>query len=463
MNHENRDIRHLRYDEREAPFVDEHSVALFDIATDCKLLELEDEGDFEATYFDAIWLTEVETSHGSLAPFGDSTGHFIEFLEFAQRHKTLSQEEVIASSMAVEAGVLADERLATVVGMEPQRRRELMYLARSGHRAKATLMRHNLALVASIAKTQIYSGLPIMDLVQEGCVGLIRAIEKYDYQLGYAFSTYATWWIRQAITRAIPEQAFLIRLPVHAYESLRKAHVVSRKYFQSNRKMISAEALHREVGVSAEALDTTLRTAAEIISLNQSIGIGEVELGQLLADEWPSFETAWGVMRLRDFWESRLDSISERSAAILRMRFGFNSRESTLDEIGNVLGVTRERIRQLQKQILEQLETDIGKQGPALLRDLDFPGVRVRQTTINAWPWRVTDGKLWPVAHKTGPRFVAIGDFRPPPTARQSPLSDLDALVRARDLASAEGDWDRFDALTAEILDLGSPENEDSG
>ena len=221
--------------------------------------------------------------------------------------------------------------------------------------------------------------------------------------------------------------------------------------------------MRREVGVSAEALDTTLRTAAEVISLNLSIGIDEVELGQLVADDWAPFESAWGVMRLRDFWESRLDSLSERSAAILRMRFGFNSRESSLDEIGNSLGVTRERIRQLQKQIIEQLETDIGKQGSALLRDLDLPGDRVRQNTINAWPWRVTDGKVWPIALKTGPRFVAIGDFRPPPTARQSPLSDLDALVRERDLASAEGDWDRFDALTAEILALGSPENEDSG
>ena len=270
----------------------------------------------------------------------------------------LNAEQEVDLAKRIEAGLFADEKIAAATKMDPKVRRELEWIASDGRRAKNHLLEANLRLVVSLAKRYTGRGMLFLDLIQEGNLGLIRAVEKFDYTKGYKFSTYATWWIRQAITRAMADQARTIRIPVHMVEVINKLARVQRQMLQDLGREPTPEELSRELDMTPEKVIEVQKYGREPISLHTPLGEdGDSEFGDLIEDtEAVVPADAVGFTMLQKQLESLLDSLSEREAGVIRMRFGLgDGMPKTLDQIGDTFGVTRERIRQIESKTMAKL------------------------------------------------------------------------------------------------------------
>lgn len=270
----------------------------------------------------------------------------------------LNAEQEVELAKRIEAGLFAEERLNSGVTMEPKLRRELEWIAGDGRRAKNHLLEANLRLVVSLAKRYTGRGMLFLDLIQEGNLGLIRAVEKFDYTKGYKFSTYATWWIRQAITRAMADQARTIRIPVHMVEVINKLARVQRQMLQDLGREPTPEELAKELDMTPEKVVEVQKYGREPISLHTPLGEdGDSEFGDLIEDSEAVVPAdAVSFTLLQEQLHQVLDTLSEREAGVVSMRFGLtDGQPKTLDEIGKVYGVTRERIRQIESKTMSKL------------------------------------------------------------------------------------------------------------
>ncbi len=270
----------------------------------------------------------------------------------------LNAEQEVELAKRIEAGLFAEDKLASADKLAPKLKRELEIIAEDGRRAKNHLLEANLRLVVSLAKRYTGRGMLFLDLIQEGNLGLIRAVEKFDYTKGYKFSTYATWWIRQAITRAMADQARTIRIPVHMVEVINKLARVQRQMLQDLGREPTPEELAKELDMTPEKVIEVQKYGREPISLHTPLGEdGDSEFGDLIEDSEAVVPAdAVSFTLLQEQLHSVLDTLSEREAGVVSMRFGLtDGQPKTLDEIGKVYGVTRERIRQIESKTMSKL------------------------------------------------------------------------------------------------------------
>ena len=270
----------------------------------------------------------------------------------------LNAEQEVELAKRIEAGLFAEEKLNAGDKLDMKLKRELWWIAQDGKKAKNHLLEANLRLVVSLAKRYTGRGMLFLDLIQEGNLGLIRAVEKFDYTKGYKFSTYATWWIRQAITRAMADQARTIRIPVHMVEVINKLARVQRQMLQDLGREPTPEELAKELDMTPEKVVEVQKYGREPISLHTPLGEdGDSEFGDLIEDSEAVVPAdAVSFTLLQEQLHSVLDTLSEREAGVVSMRFGLtDGQPKTLDEIGKVYGVTRERIRQIESKTMSKL------------------------------------------------------------------------------------------------------------
>jgi RNA polymerase primary sigma factor len=294
-------------------------------------------------------------SGAGAAPSGDL---FRQYLREIGRIPLLSAAEEVELALRVEAGLFAEERLAAATGLDERLALDLDRLVILGRMAKRTLIEANLRLVVSVAKRYVGRGLTMLDLVQEGNLGLIRAVEKFDYARGFKFSTYATWWIRQAMSRALADQARTIRVPVHVVELINRVIRVQRHILQERGYEPTPEEVAVHLDLTAERVTEVLRLAQEPVSLQAPVGEeDDVNLGDLIEDgDAASPVESAAFLLLRQHLDAVLSTLGERERRVVQLRYGLvDGRPRTLEEIGRLFGVTRERIRQIESKTLGKL------------------------------------------------------------------------------------------------------------
>ncbi|MEU6661120.1 RNA polymerase sigma factor [Streptomyces sp. NPDC046821] len=300
-----------------------------------------------------------EPVRGARADTGGPTSDlFRQYLREIGRIPLLSAAEEVELARRVEAGLFAEERLTCGIDLDSRLAGDLDRLVVMGRMAKRRLIEANLRLVVSVAKRYVGRGLTMLDLVQEGNLGLIRAVEKFDYARGYKFSTYATWWIRQAMSRALADQARTIRVPVHVVELINRVVRVQRRMLQERGYEPTPEEVAAHLELSQERVSEVLRLAQEPVSLHAPVGEeDDVALGDLIEDgDAASPVESAAFLLLREHLEAVLSTLGERERKVVQLRYGLaDGRPRTLEEIGRIFGVTRERIRQIESKTLNKL------------------------------------------------------------------------------------------------------------
>ena len=322
--------------------------------TDDKAEEL----DPESEAFTISDVDETDEPVQQVVTAGATADPVKDYLKQIGKVPLLNAEQEVELAKRIEAGLFAEERLAQGKRMDARTRGDLEWIAVDGRRAKNHLLEANLRLVVSLAKRYTGRGMLFLDLIQEGNLGLIRAVEKFDYTKGYKFSTYATWWIRQAITRAMADQARTIRIPVHMVEVINKLARVQRQMLQDLGREPTPEELAKELDMTPEKVVEVQKYGREPISLHTPLGEdGDSEFGDLIEDSEAIVPAdAVSFTLLQEQLDSVLDTLSDREAGVVKMRFGLtDGQPKTLDEIGKVYGVTRERIRQIESKTMSKL------------------------------------------------------------------------------------------------------------
>ncbi|EDY56986.2 MULTISPECIES: RNA polymerase sigma factor [Streptomyces] len=289
---------------------------------------------------------------------GPSSDLFRQYLREIGRIPLLTAVEEVELARRVEAGLFAEEKLSSTPDLDSQLALDLDRLVVLGRMAKRRLIEANLRLVVSVAKRYVGRGLTMLDLVQEGNLGLIRAVEKFDYARGYKFSTYATWWIRQAMSRALADQARTIRVPVHVVELINRVVRVQRRMLQERGYEPTPEEVAAHLDLAPERVSEVLRLAQEPVSLHAPVGEeDDVALGDLIEDgDAASPVESAAFLLLREHLEAVLSTLGERERKVVQLRYGLaDGRARTLEEIGRIFGVTRERIRQIESKTLNKL------------------------------------------------------------------------------------------------------------
>lgn len=297
-------------------------------------------------------------SRGNAAGAGPSADLFRQYLREIGRIPLLTAAEEVDLARRVEAGLFAEEKLGSTPDLDSRLAHDLDKLVVMGRMAKRRLIESNLRLVVSVAKRYVGRGLTMLDLVQEGNLGLIRAVEKFDYARGYKFSTYATWWIRQAMSRALADQARTIRVPVHVVELINRVIRVQRRMLQERGYEPTAEEVAAHLELTPERVMEVLRLAQEPVSLHAPVGEeDDVALGDLIEDgDAASPVESAAFFLLREHLEAVLSTLGERERKVVQLRYGLaDGRPRTLEEIGRIFGVTRERIRQIESKTLGKL------------------------------------------------------------------------------------------------------------
>jgi len=325
-----------------------------DLATDPSLKEEED----ESKGFVVSQADESDEPVQQVMVAGATADPVKDYLKQIGKVPLLNAEMEVELAKRIEAGLFSDEKLAKGGKVAAKTLEELEWIAEDGRRAKNHLLEANLRLVVSLAKRYTGRGMLFLDLIQEGNLGLIRAVEKFDYTKGYKFSTYATWWIRQAITRAMADQARTIRIPVHMVEVINKLARVQRQMLQDLGREPTPEELAKELDMTPEKVVEVQKYGREPISLHTPLGEdGDSEFGDLIEDSEAIVPAdAVSFTLLQEQLHAVLDTLSEREAGVVSMRFGLtDGQPKTLDEIGKVYGVTRERIRQIESKTMSKL------------------------------------------------------------------------------------------------------------
>ncbi|WNZ11617.1 RNA polymerase sigma factor [Streptomyces sp. 11x1] len=300
----------------------------------------------------------VEPPRARADTSGPSSDLFRQYLREIGRIPLLTAAEEVELARRVEAGLFAEERLGNARDLDTELALDLDKLVVMGRMAKRRLIEANLRLVVSVAKRYVGRGLTMLDLVQEGNLGLIRAVEKFDYARGYKFSTYATWWIRQAMSRALADQARTIRVPVHVVELINRVVRVQRRMLQERGYEPTPEEVAAHLDLAPERVSEVLRLAQEPVSLHAPVGEeDDVALGDLIEDgDAASPVESAAFLLLREHLEAVLSTLGERERKVVQLRYGLaDGRPRTLEEIGRIFGVTRERIRQIESKTLNKL------------------------------------------------------------------------------------------------------------
>ncbi|SIR86575.1 sigma-70 family RNA polymerase sigma factor [Williamsia sterculiae] len=280
------------------------------------------------------------------------------YLNGIGRTALLNAEQEVELAKQIEVGLYAQHVLATRKRLSATKKRDLAMLVREGQSARAHLLEANLRLVVSLAKRYTGRGMPLLDLIQEGNLGLIRAMEKFDYAKGFKFSTYATWWIRQAITRGMADQSRTIRLPVHLVEQVNKLARIKRELHQQLGREATDDELANESGIPAEKIADLLDHSRDPVSLDMPVGSDEeAPLGDFIEDaEATSAESAVLAGLLHSDVRSVLSTLDEREQQVIRLRFGLDDGQPrTLDQIGRLFGLSRERVRQIEREVMAKL------------------------------------------------------------------------------------------------------------
>ena len=270
----------------------------------------------------------------------------------------LSAEDEVELAQAIEVGLYAEYKLNNAEKLTRAEKRDLKILAREGKKARSHLLEANLRLVVSLAKRYTGRGMPLLDLIQEGNLGLIRAMEKFDYAKGFKFSTYATWWIRQAITRGMADQSRNIRLPVHLVEQVNKLSRIKREMYQSLGREATNEELSEESGIDENKIEMLLRQSRDPVSLDMPVGTDEeAPLGDFIEDaEATDAETAVVASMRHSDIRGVIDTLEKREQDVIRLRYGLDDGvPRTLDQIGRRFGLSRERVRQIEREVMAKL------------------------------------------------------------------------------------------------------------